>query len=64
MNIIIEDTGSGFPLKTLPYTTLMAGYSTKKSLGQGFTLMMKLATQVLLKTSSSGSTIVLIFEEE
>lgn len=64
LNILIEDTGSGFPLKILPYTVLMAGYSTKKSLGQGFTLMLKLATQVLLKTSSSGSAIVLIFEED
>jgi anti-sigma regulatory factor (Ser/Thr protein kinase) len=63
LNVFIEDRGSGFPLKTLPYTVLMAGYSTKKSLGQGFTLMLKLATKVLLKTSSSGSTIVLVFEE-
>jgi anti-sigma regulatory factor (Ser/Thr protein kinase) len=64
MNIIIDDSGSGFPLKTLPYTTLMAGYSTKKSLGQGFTLMMKLANRVLLHTSTSGSTIILEFINE
>jgi anti-sigma regulatory factor (Ser/Thr protein kinase) len=64
LNIIIEDTGSGFPLKTLPYTVMMAGYSTKKSLGQGFTLMMKLASQVLLKTSIEGATIILLFNGE
>lgn len=64
LNILIMDKGSGFPLKILPYTLLMPGYSTKKSLGQGFTLMMKLATKVLLKTSSEGSTIVLNFEED
>lgn len=64
LNILIEDNGPGFPLKILPYTVLMPGYSTKRSLGQGFTLMLKLSTRVLLKTSSSGSTIVLIFEKE
>nr|WP_106779511.1 ATP-binding protein [Lysinibacillus timonensis] len=62
LNILIEDEGEGFPLKILPYTVLMPGYSTKRSLGQGFTLMLKLSTRVLLKTSSSGSTIVLIFK--
>lgn len=64
INFLIEDRGSGFPLKILPYTVLMSGYSTKKSLGQGFTLMLKLSSRVLLKTSSTGSTIVLILEEE
>ncbi|BDH60732.1 hypothetical protein MTP04_08620 [Lysinibacillus sp. PLM2] len=64
LNILIEDHGPGFPLKILPYTVLMPGYSTKRSLGQGFTLMLKLSTRVLLKTSSSGSTIVLVFENE
>lgn len=64
IHFLIEDRGSGFPLKILPYTVLMSGYSTKKSLGQGFTLMLKLSSRVLLKTSSTGSTIVLILEEE
>ncbi|WP_284036406.1 ATP-binding protein [Neobacillus sp. 114] len=63
LSIVIEDTGPGFPLKILPYTVLTAGYSTKKSLGQGFTLMLKLASRVLLETSPNGSTIVLIFKE-
>ncbi|WP_110929601.1 ATP-binding protein [Bacillus massiliglaciei] len=64
INIIIEDNGKGFPLKSLPYTTLMAGYSTKKSLGQGFTLMLKIASRVLLRTSSNGSTLILEFTYE
>jgi len=63
LNILIEDCGPGIPLKILPYTALMPGYSTKKSLGQGFTLMLKLTTRVLIKTSSSGVAIVLIFED-
>lgn len=63
LNILIEDNGSGIPLKILPYTALLAGYSTKKSLGQGFTLMLKLSTRILVNTSSSGTAIVLIFDD-
>jgi anti-sigma regulatory factor (Ser/Thr protein kinase) len=59
--VIIEDRGPGFDLKLLPNTTLMAGYSTKKSLGQGFTLMMKMAEQVVLATNSEGSAVILKF---
>jgi anti-sigma regulatory factor (Ser/Thr protein kinase) len=62
IRFVIEDKGPGFSLKELPKTTLLAGYSTKKSMGQGFTLMMKMAKQVLLFTSSKGSTIILIFD--
>ncbi|WP_209121571.1 ATP-binding protein [Alkalihalobacillus sp. BA299] len=62
IRFVIEDKGPGFPLKDLPKTTLLAGYSSKKSLGQGFTLMMKMAKQVLLYTSSSGSILILSFD--
>jgi anti-sigma regulatory factor (Ser/Thr protein kinase) len=62
VRVVVEDKGQGFPLKVLPNATLMAGYSTKKSLGQGFTLMMKMAEQVLLATSPSGSTLILIMK--
>ncbi|WP_337020078.1 ATP-binding protein [Oceanobacillus massiliensis] len=61
-NIVIEDKGPGFPLAILPKATLMAGFSTKESLGQGFTLMMKMANQVLLETSDKGSTLILVLE--
>jgi anti-sigma regulatory factor (Ser/Thr protein kinase) len=64
LRIIIEDSGKGFPLKILPQTTLMAGFSTKKSMGQGFNLMLKMADQLVLETSSSGSTLILILEGE
>ncbi|WP_180956471.1 ATP-binding protein [Bacillus canaveralius] len=62
IRFVIEDKGPGFALKELPKNTLLAGYSSKKSMGQGFTLMMKMARQVLLFTSSKGSTIILIFD--
>ncbi|WP_102345140.1 ATP-binding protein [Bacillus sp. Marseille-P3661] len=60
--VIVEDKGPGFSLKLLPKTTLMAGFSTKESLGQGFTLMMKIVNQVVLETSSNGSTLILILD--
>ncbi|MCM3443388.1 ATP-binding protein [Metabacillus halosaccharovorans] len=63
IRFVIEDKGPGFPLDDLPKTTLLAGYSTKKSMGQGFTLMMKMTKQVLLHTTSKGSTIILIFDK-
>lgn len=62
IRFVIEDKGPGFSLEELPKSTLLAGYSTKNSLGQGFTLMMKMAKSVLLFTTSRGSTIVLCFE--
>jgi anti-sigma regulatory factor (Ser/Thr protein kinase) len=62
IRFVIEDKGSGFALKDLPKKTLLAGYSTKKSLGQGFTLMMKMAKRVLLFTSSKGSVLILNFD--
>ncbi|GGA29716.1 ATP-binding protein [Paenibacillus physcomitrellae] len=64
IHVCITDRGPGFELKLLPYAVLMEGYSTKNSLGQGFTLMMKMADQMLLATSDKGSTIILIFHEE
>ncbi|NHN35414.1 ATP-binding protein [Paenibacillus agricola] len=65
VHVIVEDKGPGFPLKLLPNTTLMAGYSTKKSLGQGFTLMMKMSQQVLLCTvPNEGTTLILVFHSE
>lgn len=58
---VIKDKGPGFDLKDLPKKTLLAGYSTKKSMGQGFTLMMKMSKKILLSTSPKGSTIILTF---
>ncbi|MGP4041837.1 ATP-binding protein [Gracilibacillus sp. D59] len=61
-HVIIEDNGPGFPLNILPKTTLLAGFSTKESLGQGFSLMIKMAEQVILETSSNGSTLILLLD--
>ncbi|WP_242634636.1 ATP-binding protein [Bacillus timonensis] len=62
VRFIIEDKGPGFNLQELPKMALLEGYSTKKSMGQGFTLMMKMTKQVTLSTSPHGSTIILHFD--
>ncbi|MGO4888401.1 ATP-binding protein [Anaerobacillus sp. MEB173] len=62
IRFLIEDKGPGFALKDLPKMTLLAGFSTKKSMGQGFTLMMKMSKQVSLYTSLYGSTVILTFQ--
>lgn len=61
ISVIVEDNGPGFDLDDLPNTTLLAGYSTKQSLGQGFILMRKMTERLLLYTSPKGSSIILIF---
>jgi anti-sigma regulatory factor (Ser/Thr protein kinase) len=59
LQIIVEDSGSGIDLSELPKSTLLPGYSTKVSLGQGFNLLLKMMDKVKLFTSSKGTTIVL-----
>lgn len=59
--IIVEDQGPGFKLKDLPNMTLIAGYSTKNSMGQGFNLMMKMAEQIMLSNTESGASLILKF---
>jgi anti-sigma regulatory factor (Ser/Thr protein kinase) len=57
--IIVEDSGDGIPLSELPKATLIMGYSSKLSLGQGFGLLMKASDQVALHTSSYGTTVII-----
>ncbi|MGG1557718.1 ATP-binding protein, partial [Geobacillus thermoleovorans] len=64
LRLIVKDQGPGFPMKELPKMVLLSGYSTKKSLGQGFTLIMRIAQKVFLSTSSQGSVLVLVFYAE
>jgi anti-sigma regulatory factor (Ser/Thr protein kinase) len=54
----IVDNGSGIEWRDLPYATLQQGWSSKGTLGLGFTLMM-LADTVNLFTSAAGTTVVL-----
>ncbi|EWG11547.1 ATP-binding protein [Cytobacillus firmus] len=57
----VEDEGPGFNLNDLKDKTLAAGYSTKASLGMGFTIILKLADQVMLCNTEEGSAIIVKF---
>lgn len=59
LRVIVEDNGSGIELSEIPKSTLMTGYSSKVSMGQGFSLMLKLMSRVALSTGPQGTTVVL-----
>ncbi len=62
IQVLISDTGRGIDFSILPKATLMAGFSTKPSLGVGFTIMLESCDRVLLATERRGTTIVLEME--
>jgi len=59
--VLIADKGSGIPLHELPKTILVSGYSSKRSLGRGFSLMEAFSDKVMVYTSSNGTKILLEF---
>lgn len=59
LQIVISDSGPGIDFKTLPKATLMNGFSTRKSMGVGFTIMLDIAERVLLSTQPGNTTVVL-----
>lgn len=60
----IIDTGTGIDFQLLPKATLMSGFSTKRSLGMGFDLMLELCDRLLLVSDREGTTIVLEFARQ
>lgn len=58
-SFMVSDRGSGIDLMHLPLATLLSGYSTKKSLGLGFTAMLKCANRLVLASSERGTTVLL-----
>ncbi|WP_167569016.1 HD domain-containing phosphohydrolase [Brevibacillus migulae] len=59
LRVIVADNGNGIELSELPKSTLLAGYSSKVSMGQGFSLMLKLMDRVIINTGHQGTTVVL-----
>lgn len=55
----VADNGPGIDSVILPYVALRRGYSTKKSMGLGYSIMLDVADQVLLKTGEDGTTVIL-----
>lgn len=58
---LVQDRGPGFQIEDLKDKTLAAGYSTKDSLGMGFSIVLKLADQLLLANTDKGSIIAAKF---
>lgn len=61
LQVLISDKGSGIPLHELPKTILISGYSSKRSLGKGFSIMSRSANKVYVHTSAEGTNILLEF---
>lgn len=57
--ILISDYGPGIDFETLPRATLVTGFSTKPSLGLGFTMMLELTDRIMLSTRPGNTIIVL-----
>lgn len=58
----ISDKGNGIESIILPQAVLMRGFSTKPSLGLGYSIMLDVSDQIYLYTSSKGTTIILLKE--
>ncbi len=61
LQVLIADRGSGIPLHELPKTVLVSGYSTKSSLGKGFSLIYHASDEVSIYTSPRGTRLLLEF---
>jgi anti-sigma regulatory factor (Ser/Thr protein kinase) len=64
LQVLISDQGSGIPLHELPKTVLVSGYSSKSSLGKGFSLIYQASDEVSIHTSSTGTSILMVFNGE
>lgn len=58
--VCVRDRGSGIESLILPRAVLRRGFSTKPSLGLGYSIMLDVADHILLKTGAHGTTVVLI----
>ncbi|WP_166237717.1 HD domain-containing phosphohydrolase [Paenibacillus turpanensis] len=62
LQVLVSDQGSGIPLHELPKTILISGYSSKRSLGKGFSLMYVATDRMSIHTSAQGTWLLLEFE--
>ncbi|XJZ27002.1 HD domain-containing phosphohydrolase [Bacillota bacterium Lsc_1132] len=64
LQFLISDKGSGIPLHEIPKTVLISGYSSKRSLGQGFKIITSFSDRVQIYTSSEGTSILIEYDQE
>jgi PAS domain S-box-containing protein len=60
--VAVSDRGPGIPALTLPDATLQRGFSTKTSMGMGYTIMLEASDRLMLCTGPEGTTVVLEVE--
>lgn len=58
--VVIADRGPGIESIVFPKAVLRKGFSTKPSLGLGYSIMLQVSDQILLSTGKEGTTVVLI----
>jgi PAS domain S-box-containing protein len=56
----VSDKGTGMAALALPKATLKRGYSTKVSMGMGYSIMLDVSDRIMLNTGPSGTTVVLV----
>jgi anti-sigma regulatory factor (Ser/Thr protein kinase)/GAF domain-containing protein len=59
IHVRVDDAGHGIDPLQIPRATLMRGYSTRASLGLGFTLMHELADRIYLHTGPKGTIVIM-----
>jgi len=58
-SILIEDRGPGISFTNLPNAVLTAGFSTKPSLGMGYSILLEMADALYLSTHPGGTTVMM-----
>lgn len=57
--VAVVDNGRGIDSVILPHVTLMRGFSTKRSLGLGYSIMLEVADRIMLSTGGRGTVVAL-----
>ncbi len=59
LKLVISDWGPGMSFDKIPYMVFFNGFSTKISLGFGFSLMYQCTDKLSLQTGKSGTTVIM-----
>lgn len=60
----VADRGTGISSLILPRATLLRGFSTKPSMGLGYSIMLDVSDHIVLKTGDRGTTVILVKQLE
>jgi len=64
MWVMVSDKGPGIGALTLPKATLCRGFSSKASMGMGYSIMLEVCDSIWLSTGSEGTTVVLVLSRK